>query len=148
MARRAALALLTLASLVMVAALMAPHPAAGLVFASASLLCPPTLVALGASRHGRLGSLGVPLLLFALFLQLLLGALIVLSGRPVGCRLWAGLPPAGAVLVYGLGLLPLAIVSLGFALHAPRFGPTEEDLQRLRELSRRDGEHGGGEGPA
>jgi hypothetical protein len=148
MVRNAALGLLTLASLVAFVALLVPHPASGLVFASASLLLPPALVALGASRRGRLGPLGPALLLFALFLQLLLAAMILLSGRAEAEGLWLGLPPAGAVLLYGLGLLPLLLVSFGFAWHFGGSGPGEEELRRLRALARRAAREGEpGEGP-
>lgn len=147
MARNAALALLALASLAMLSALVVSYPASGVVFASASLLVPPALAALGALRRGRLGPLALPVVIFGVFLQVLLGALLLLSGRPWSGTLWLGLPPAGALLVYGLGLAPLLVVSLGFAWHAPRFGPSEEDLRRLRELAaRRGGERDGRSG--
>jgi hypothetical protein len=137
MARKATLALMALASTAMLSALVVPHPTSGVVFASASLLFPPALAALGALRRGRLGPLALPLVIFGAILQALLAALLLLSGRPWSGTLWLGLPPAGALLVYGLGLVPLVLVSLGFAWHAPRFGPSEEDLRRLSELSAR-----------
>jgi hypothetical protein len=142
MVRNAALGLLTLASLIALGALLVPHPASGIVFASASLLFPPALAALGASRRGGLGTLGPPLLLFALLLQLLLAAMLLLSGRAGDGGLWLGLPPAAAVLLYGLGLLPLFLVSFGFAWHFGRSGPREEELRRLRELARRAKDRG------
>jgi hypothetical protein len=145
MARHATLALLALASSAMILALVVPHPASGVVFASASLLFPPALAALGALRRGRLGSLVLPLLALGALLQALLAALLLLSGRPWTGTLWLGLPPAGALLVYGLGLAPLVLVSLLFAWHAPRFGPSEEQLRRLRRLSARRGETPDGE---
>jgi len=134
---------IAIASVVALCCMFFSASAAAVVFGVAALVFPPALIGLAVSRGGRVGALRVFLVGFALFLQLCLAAMLLLSGRPDPDSWWLGFPPATAVMLYGLGLSPLLIVSLIYAWHFEREGLTQDDLQRLRELARRPHEDGG-----
>lgn len=94
-----------------------------------------SVMALGASRRGRLGPLG-PVFLFV-FVTLTggFGAALLLEGRDAGgADLWLGLPPAAAVILYGVGTLPLVVVPLAYALTFERYTLDGEDWERIREV--------------
>jgi hypothetical protein len=139
-AHRPALILLGSCSVVALACLLVNHPAAPVVFGVAAFAFPPILIALGAARRGRIGPLAIPLLLIAVLLEGSVAVMLLLSGAGESGKLWLGLPPATAVLLYGLWLSPLLAVSFVYAWHFGRFGPREEDLRRIRALSRNEGE--------
>jgi len=93
-------------------------------------------MALGAARDGRLGRLTLP---FAGVLVVLLAgfgaALALPPPDPADPTLWLGLPPAAAVVMYGVGLLPLLAVPVAYALTFDEMTLSEEDLARVREAS-------------
>lgn len=92
---------------------------------------PVALIALGASRGGRLGGLAAPLVLLGILLAL--GMLAVL-GWPQGGPDVFGLPAATALMIFVL--VPLPLLGLGW-LYAARFdrhGVGDEDLDRMRRL--------------
>jgi hypothetical protein len=136
--RRISLAVLVVASAVALAGVVPGTPGGSLAFGLAVMAFPPALIAFAVARRGRVGSLRVPLLLFAGLLQLCVLAMLALSGRSDDGVAWLGLPPATAVMLYGLWLAPLLFVSWIHARHFDRAGLTEEDLLRLQELARRN----------
>ncbi|MBI4409160.1 MAG: hypothetical protein HY561_05600 [Gemmatimonadetes bacterium] len=73
---------------------------------------------LGATGSGgRLRRLLIPfLLIFLLLVGAFAFALWAPAPEPEQPELWLGLPPATAVLLYGVGLLPLLILPLAYAL--------------------------------
>jgi hypothetical protein len=91
---------------------------------------------LGAARGGRLGRLTLP---FAfVFAVLVAGFGVVLSlppADPTDPALWLGLPPRAAVVLYGVGLLPLLAVPLAYALTFDEMTLSEEDLARVRRAA-------------
>ena len=89
----------------------------------------PALIALGASRRGRLGVLTMPLLLFGLYLVLCLTAMLLLSAEPEAESWWLGLPPATLLMLAGLWLAPLPAVSLGYAWYFQHSGLGECERQ-------------------
>jgi hypothetical protein len=90
--------------------------------------------ALGAARAGRgAGALRVPLAL--VFLILAGGFATILRmppTDPADPRLVLGLPPATAVVLLGIGLLPLLVLPLAYALTFDETTLTEADLERVR----------------
>lgn len=140
--RRALLALLGAAAPLLLAAALAEGAWARWLFALLAAAFPVALMALGALRRDRLGPLaGVFLALFGI-LAAGLAALLALAGEGADAPRLGGLPPAAAIQIYGLALLPLALVSLAYALTFDRRGLTREDLENLRERL----EEGSGEG--
>jgi hypothetical protein len=130
LAHRLALVLLALAALASLAAFgLGSAPGAWLAaFAGATF--PVALIALGAARGGRLGRLGIALVLLWLFLAGGLGAILAL---PHGGPDAAGLPLATALMIFVL--VPVPLLLLGF-LYAVTFDRDlrPEDLERLRRL--------------
>lgn len=99
------------------------------------------IMALGAVRHGRLGRLWLP---FAfVFLVLAGGFCLILAlpaADPLDPALWLGLPPRAAVVLYGIGLLPLLVVPIAYALTFDDMTLTEHDLERVRSAMAGRGE--------
>jgi Zn-dependent protease with chaperone function len=100
--------------------------------------CPFALMALGAARRGRLGAAALPIALALVVVELSLAGMLALRGRVVDGPWLAGLPLAAALEIYGIFLLPLAVIALGFALSFRRFRVAEADLERLRRLAPKD----------
>jgi hypothetical protein len=88
---------------------------------------------LGATRHGRLGRLVLP---FAfVFLVVAGGFMLVLllpAADPAASEFWFGLPPRAAIVLYGIGLLPLLVVPLAYALTFDEQTLSAADLERVR----------------
>ncbi|MFW6079233.1 MAG: hypothetical protein ACODAE_06415, partial [Gemmatimonadota bacterium] len=149
MVKRAALTTLLLAvavlALAYASAFLSGGPPRWAVWAFA-LATPASLVAvmaLGAARAGRLGPLGGA---FALVFLLLAGgfALVLLlpPEDPTDPVLWLGLPRRAAVLIYGVGLVPLVLVPVAYALTFDSLTLDAEQLERVRRIAAR------GRGPA
>lgn len=91
------------------------------------------MMILGAARPGR--PLGVLWLAFAFTFAVLVGGFglaILLPPPTPQSPLWLGLPPGAAVVLYGVGLLPLAVLPLAYALTFDDRTLSEADLARLR----------------
>lgn len=103
-----------------------------------------SIMAVGASRDGRIG----PRLAAAFGLVLLIvgGGFAVLlalpATDPADPTLWLGLPPRAAVLLYGVGLLPFFIVPVAYAWTFDTFTLSEVDLERVRRVGRESKEAG------
>jgi hypothetical protein len=94
--------------------------------------------ALGAARDDRgLGRLKLP---FALtFLIVAGGFALVLSMpgvEPANPTLFLGLPPRAAVVLLGIGLLPLLVLPIAYALTFEDMTLSESDWERVREAAR------------
>jgi hypothetical protein len=139
-AHRLALLVLGSCSIIALVCLLVDHPAGPVMFGVAGFAFPPALIAIGAARDGRIGTLAVPLLLITLLLEGCALGMLLLSDGAGPDEFWLGLPRATAIMLYGLWLSPLLLVSLVYAWHFERFGLRAEDLRRLRRLSRRNGE--------
>ena len=90
-------------------------------------------MALGATRGNRgLGSLKLP---FAfVFLVLAAGfclALLLPSKEP----LMLGLPLRAAIIIYGIGLLPIIILPVAYAITFDTQTLSEADVARVREIA-------------
>jgi hypothetical protein len=94
-----------------------------------------TLMALGAMRRERL-----PRALIVTFIGLFVlcaGAFALVLAMPAnegaGGPLLLGLPLCTAIIIYGVGVLPMAILPFAYALTFESSTLSDEDLQRVRE---------------
>ena len=135
MARRLALAVLAAAAALIVLLSFVGGRVAAVGFAILAVGFPFALMALGAARRGRLGAVAVPIGVTLMLVELSLAGMLAFAGEVVGGPWLGGLPLAAAFQLYGLFLLPLAVIALGFALTFRRFDVADEDLRRLRDLA-------------
>lgn len=146
-ARRAALAALvagTVGIALAYASAFAPPPVAGWGPWIMAVALPVTMVALmvlGVVREDRrLGRLRAPI---ALVLALVAGGFLLALALPADMpdtALWFGLPPRAAVILYGVGLLPLFILPLAYAFTFEALTLSEADIARVRAARRPEGE--------
>ena len=93
---------------------------------------------LGASRRGRrLGGLWVVFAFTFVVLVAGFGIALLLPPPTADSPLWLGLPHGAAVVLYGVGVLPLFVLPLAYALTFDRHTLTAEDLQRVRDAAAR-----------
>jgi hypothetical protein len=110
-----------------------------ILFGALVVLFPLPLMALGALRRGRLGTLVPVLLLLGVLLEGGFLGMLLLAGRVSEAAWVAGLPAATALLLTSVWLVPLVIVSLAYGLTFPQLGIRDEDLARLRGLQQERG---------
>lgn len=101
-----------------------------------AVLMPITMFAmmvLGAVRAGRgIGPLAIP---FVVVFVLVAGGFVFALWLPpeaVDTPLWLGLPPRAAVILFGVGLLPLFMLPIVYALTFDAFTLNDEDIARVR----------------
>ena len=51
-------------------------------------------------------------------------------------KLWLGLPARAAIVIYGVGLLPIKVLPVAYALTFKTQTLTADDVERVRELAR------------
>lgn len=93
-------------------------------------------MALGSARRGGIGRLKLP---FAFTLLVLAGgfcAVLALPPEPPGAPLFLGLPLRAAIVLLGIGLLPLLVLPVAYALTFDEMTLSEEDLERVRRAAR------------
>ncbi len=129
------LAVLSLASVLGVAALLVGRGPAETVFAAVCAVFPPALIVLGATRRGRCDR-AVVVTCLALFAVLAVALLLLFHYRGAGGDVptIGAVPLPVAVLLGGIWLLPLVFIGLVYALTFERHGVGREDLERLRRL--------------
>ncbi len=92
---------------------------------------------LGAVRTGRrLGSLVVP---FLLVFVLIAGGFVLALALPPDTAdgvYWLGLPRRAAVILYGVGLLPLFVLPLAYAFTFDALTLSDADIDRVRAARR------------
>ncbi|MDX1503512.1 MAG: hypothetical protein R3325_14220 [Thermoanaerobaculia bacterium] len=140
MVRRVALVAVAAGSLLVLFFSLAGGAGASVGFTLTAGAIPFALMALGATRAGRLGTAAVPILALLAVVEGALVGMLLLRGRVLEPPWVGGLPLGAALLVYGLLLLPLAATAVGFALVFDRFDVSEDDLERLRGLAPGEGE--------
>jgi hypothetical protein len=92
--------------------------------------------ALGAARPGGLGPLRIP---FALTFLILAGGFALALSLPAeapGAALILGLPVRAAVVLLGVGLLPLLVLPVAYAMTFDAMTLSEADLERVRRAAR------------
>jgi hypothetical protein len=88
---------------------------------------------LGSAREGR--GVGRLLLPFAFVWLILAGgftAALLLPPEGATPRLFAGLPLGAAIIIYGVGLLPVLALPLAYALTFDDLTLSDADLERVR----------------
>ena len=96
------------------------------------------IMILGAARGERgIGSLKIPFVFVVATLAIGFGAALALPATegPFS-RLWLGLPARAAIVIYGVGLLPIFVLPIAYALTFESQTLNAEDVERVRELGR------------
>jgi hypothetical protein len=92
---------------------------------------------LGASRAGAsIGRLTLPFAAMFLVLLVGFGAVLVMPAEAGSSPLWFGLPARAAVVLYGVGVLPLFVLPIAYALTFESLTLSEADLERVRAARR------------
>jgi hypothetical protein len=88
------------------------------------------MMALGAARDGHLGVLWAPILGTV---AIVIGGLLLAWSMPgAGEPLWLGLPRRAAIVLYGVGLLPMFVLPLAYAWTFDRITLRADDIARVR----------------
>jgi hypothetical protein len=96
------------------------------------------IMILGAARGRRgIGSLKYPFAFVVAVLAIGFCAALALPATesPLS-TLWLGLPARAAIVIYGIGLLPIIILPVAYALTFETQTLNAEDVARVRELAR------------
>ncbi len=100
------------------------------------------IMMLGAARgDSGIGSLKLPLLF--VFVVLAGGfclALALPANEGAHARLYLGLPLRAAIIIYGIGLLPIVVLPVAYALTFESQTLSEADIERVREVARSRGQ--------
>jgi len=96
-----------------------------------------SVMVLGAARgrRGALGSLIAPMLLVGLALATGFGlALALPANESESTRLVLGLPLRAAIILYGIGLMPIVVLPVAYALTFETQTLNAADIERVRRL--------------
>jgi hypothetical protein len=96
------------------------------------------IMILGAARGRRgIGSLKMPFAFVVLVLIIGFGAALALPATegPLS-KLWLGLPGRAAIVIYGIGLLPIVLLPIAYAVTFETQTLSAEDVERVRALGR------------
>ena len=113
-----------------------PSAAWGLVLGSAGALA--SLMALGAARAGRVrrGAVVACALTFVVVAAAFGAALLLPANEGPHAPLLLGLPVRTAIVIYGVGLVPLVFLPVIYALQFDADAPTDDELERIRRAAR------------
>lgn len=95
------------------------------------------MLLLGAIRQGR--PLGALVWAFAVVLLIIAGGFLLallLPAETTASPLWLGLPRRAAVILYGVGVLPLFILPVAYAVSFSTRTLSDDDLDRVRAARR------------
>jgi amino acid transporter len=96
------------------------------------------IMILGAARGRRgIGPLKYPFAFVVAVLVIGFGAALALPATesPLS-RLWLGLPARAAIVIYGIGLLPIIVLPVAYALTFEAHTLSAEDVEKVRALGR------------
>ena len=96
------------------------------------------IMILGAAR-GRMGigPLKYPFAFVVAVLAVGFGTALALPATESSLsKLWLGLPARAAIVIYGIGLLPIIVLPVAYALTFETQTLNAEDVERVRELGR------------
>lgn len=96
------------------------------------------IMILGAARGRRgIGPLKYPFAFVVVVLAVGFCAALALPATesPLS-KLWLGLPARAAIVIYGIGLLPIIVLPVAYALTFETQTLSAEDVERVRELAR------------
>ncbi len=94
------------------------------------------MMVLGAARSGR--PMGLLWLAFGFSFVVLVGGFgiaLILPPPTAESTLWFGLPAGAAIVLYGVGLLPLAVLPLAYAFTFDDRSLGKDELARLRKAA-------------
>ena len=96
------------------------------------------IMALGAARSDRgLGALKLPFLFVVLILALgFCFALGLPATEAKGVALFLGLPLRAAIIIYGIGLIPIVVLPVAYAVTFETQTLSEEDMVRVYEAAK------------
>jgi hypothetical protein len=100
------------------------------------------IMILGAARGQKgIGPLKLPFLFVVAVLAIGFCAALALPATesPLS-KLWLGLPARAAVVIYGIGLLPIVVLPVAYALTFETQTLTAEDVERVRAMGRENRE--------
>lgn len=92
---------------------------------------------LGAARGRRgIGPLKLPFLFVVATLAIGFGAALALPATegPLS-KLWLGLPARAAIVIYGVGLLPIIVLPIAYAVTFESQTLSAEDVERVRAVA-------------
>jgi hypothetical protein len=99
------------------------------------------IMVLGASRGRKgIGSLKLPFLF--VFVVLASGFCLALglpAAEAAGARLLLGLPVRAAIVIYGIGLLPIVVLPVAYAITFDTQTLSEDDIAQVREMAAKTG---------
>lgn len=99
-------------------------------------VCLVAVMTLGAVRPGR--GLGALLFPFSLVFILVCGGFFValfLPTESIASRLVFGLPVRATVIIYGVGILPLFVLPIAYALTFDQVTLTDDDVAKIRAMA-------------
>lgn len=139
MSHALAIRLLTVAAVVLLLSSLVGGPYADALFAVVAVAFPALLMFLGTSVRGERGrSQAWVILGLVVLLESCVFGMLALRGTVTSGGWVLGLPTVTALQIYGMCLLPLALVALGFAVTFADFRVEKTDLERLRRTSHSD----------
>jgi hypothetical protein len=96
------------------------------------------IMILGALRgRSGIGRLKIPFVFVGLILMVgFVAALALPATESPASKLWLGLPLRAAIVIYGIGLLPIVVLPVAYALTFETQTLRAEDVERVRELGR------------
>ena len=96
-----------------------------------------SIMALGATRgRAGLGKLVGPLIFVFLLLAVGFCIALALPEESSESPLWLGLPRRAAIIVYGIGLLPIIVLPIAYAMTFDVQTLNPNDIERVRALAR------------
>ena len=95
------------------------------------------MMVMGAARgrHG-VSRLILPFTIIYILLIAGFGAVLIMPVETAQSALWIGLPARTAIVLYGIGVLPLFLLPLAYAFTFDTMTLSETDLARITELRR------------
>jgi len=101
------------------------------------------IMVLGAVRGARgIGPLKFAFAFVVLILVVGFGAALALpASESTLSRLWLGLPARAAIVIYGIGLLPIIVLPVAYAMTFEAMTLSAEDLERVRAMARDNRAH-------
>jgi len=143
MVKRLALFLLVISTISVVAAYGSAFLPAGAGRGSALLMAfgiaamAVSLMTLGAVRDGeRLGILGFAFgFVFVVLMAGFTAALFLPDADGALTRLWLGLPPRAAIIIYGVGFVPVLVLPFVYARTFESRTLKPEDLEAIRKVA-------------
>lgn len=96
------------------------------------------IMILGATRGRRgIGPLKLPFLFVVATLAIGFGAALALPATegPLS-KLWLGLPARAAIVIYGVGLLPIIVLPIAYAVTFESQTLSADDVEQVRAVSR------------